>query len=75
AWFLDAYATSMLFDSYRAGAPMTQAQNAAGNIDAVRWLNTVLKLPTGSEDGNAVTAQGILFAHGMQTPVLGWGDR
>lgn len=75
AWFLDAYATSMVFDSYRDGAPMTQAQNAEGNIDASRWLNTVLKLPSGSEDGNAVTAQGILFAHGMQTPVIGWGDR
>ncbi len=75
AWFLDAYATSMVFDSYRNGAEMTQAQNAEGNIDASRWLNTVLKLPAGSEDGNAVTAQGILFAHGMQTPVLGWGDR
>ncbi|WP_455912325.1 glycoside hydrolase [Pseudomonas putida] len=75
AWFLDAYATSMVFDSYRDGAPMTQAQNAEGNIDASRWLNTVLKLPAGSEDGNAVTAQGILFAHGMQTPVIGWGDR
>ncbi|MGE7958189.1 glycoside hydrolase [Pseudomonas sp. NPDC089530] len=75
AWFLDAYATSMLFDSYRDGASMTQAQNAGGNIDAARWINTALKLPAGSEDGNAVTAQGILFAHGMQTPVLGWGDR
>lgn len=75
AWFLDAYATSMLFDSYRDGAPMTQAQNAEGNVDASRWLNTALKLPAGSEDGNAVTAQGILFAHGMQTPVIGWGDR
>ncbi|NVZ72016.1 glycoside hydrolase [Pseudomonas costantinii] len=75
AWFLDAYATSMVFDSYRDGAPMTQAQNAEGNIDASRWLNTVLKLPAGSEDGNAITTQGILFAHGMQTPVLGWGDR
>ncbi|MGY2378023.1 glycoside hydrolase [Pseudomonas sp. SDO524_S393] len=74
AWFLDAYATSMVFDSYRADAPMTQAQNAEGNIDASRWLNTVLKLPAGSEDGNAITAQGILFAHGMQTPVIGWGD-
>ncbi|TFY86363.1 hypothetical protein DYL59_22345 [Pseudomonas kairouanensis] len=74
AWFLDAYATSMVFDSYRDGATMTQAQNAEGNIDASRWLNTVLKLPTGSEDGNAITAQGILFAHGMQTPVIGWGD-
>lgn len=74
AWFLDAYATSMVFDSYRDRAPMTQAQNAEGNIDASRWINTALKLPTGSEDGNAITAQGILFAHGMQTPVMGWGD-
>lgn len=75
AWFLDAYATSMVFDSYRDSAPMTQAQNAQGNIDASRWLNTTLKLPAGSEDGNAITAQGILFAHGMQTPVIGWGDQ
>ncbi len=75
AWFLDAYATGMVFDSYRDGARMTQAQNAAGNIDASRWLNTVRQLPTGSEDGNASTAQGILFAHGMQTPVIGWGDK
>ncbi|MGY2292463.1 glycoside hydrolase [Pseudomonas sp. SDO528_S397] len=75
AWFLDAYATAMVFDSYRDGATMTQAQNAGGNIDASRWINTTLKLPSGSEDGNAVTAQGILFAHGMQTPVIGWGDR
>ncbi|WP_300634604.1 glycoside hydrolase [Pseudomonas sp.] len=74
AWFLDAYATGMVFDSYRDGASMTQAQNADGNIDASRWINSVLKLATGSEDGNASTAQGILFAHGMQTPVIGWGD-
>lgn len=74
SWFLDAYATSMLFDSYRPGATMTQAQNAAGNIDAARWITDTLKLPVGSEDGNAPTAQGILFAHGMQTPVIGWGD-
>ncbi len=75
AWFLDAYATSMVFDSYRDGASMTQAQNAEGNINASRWINTALKLPAGSEDGNALTAQGILFAHGMQTPVIGWGDQ
>ncbi|MFB3306037.1 glycoside hydrolase [Pseudomonas sp. AMR01] len=75
AWFLDAYAAGMVFDSYRESAPMTQAQNAEGNIDASRWINTVLKLPAGSEDGNASTAQGVLFAHGMQTPVIGWGDR
>ncbi|RKS21605.1 glycosyl hydrolase family 101 [Pseudomonas sp. WPR_5_2] len=74
SWFLDAYATGMLFDSYRTGASLTQAQNAEGNIDAARWVNETLQLPTGSEDGNATTSQGILFAHGMQTPVIGWGD-
>ncbi|WP_065261161.1 glycoside hydrolase [Pseudomonas bananamidigenes] len=74
SWFLDAYATGMLFDSYRPGATMTQAQNAEGNIGASRWISEVLKLPAGSEDGNATTAQGVLFAHGMQTPVIGWGD-
>lgn len=74
SWFLDAYATGMLFDSYRPGAGMTQAQNAEGNIDASRWVNETLKLPSGSEDGNATTARGVLFAHGMQTPVIGWGD-
>lgn len=74
SWFLDAYATGMLFDSYRADAPMTQAQNAEGNVAASRWINETLQLPSGSEDGNATTAQGVLFAHGMQTPVIGWGD-
>ncbi|MBK5311845.1 hypothetical protein JFT92_17890 [Pseudomonas sp. TH35] len=74
SWFLDAYATGMVFDSYRPGATLTQAQNAEGNIDASRWLNETLQLPAGSEDGNATTARGVLFAHGMQTPVIGWGD-
>lgn len=74
SWFLDAYATGMLLDSYRPGATMTQEQNAESNVEASRWINQVLQLPTGSEDGNATTAQGVLFAHGMQTPVIGWGD-
>jgi hypothetical protein len=74
SWFLDVTAAGMLFDSYRPGALMTQASNALENVGAGRWINEKLKLPMGSEDGNAVTAQGILFAHGMQTPVIGWGD-
>ncbi|PRD42890.1 hypothetical protein C5748_14025 [Phyllobacterium phragmitis] len=75
SWFLDVYATGMVFDSYPPGQPMSQAQNAAGNIENMRWVGKALKLPLGSEDGNATTAQGVLFAHGMQTPVIGWGDK
>ena len=74
SWFLDAYGTGMVFDSYRTGATLTQAQNADENQAASRWIAEVLGLPAGSEDGNAVTAGGVLFAHGMQTPVIGWGD-
>ncbi|QTT91545.1 glycoside hydrolase [Pseudomonas chlororaphis] len=74
SWFLDAYATGMLFDSYRAERPMTQAQNAEGNVAASRWIAEQQQLVSGSEDGNGVTAGGVLFAHGMQTPVMGWGD-
>ncbi len=74
SWFLDAYATGMLYESYRPGATMTFAANAEGNIDASRWIGRTLPAVVGSEDGNAVTAQGIAFAHGLQTPVMGWGD-
>ncbi|AGR68549.1 glycoside hydrolase [Burkholderia pseudomallei] len=75
SWFLDAYASGMVFDSYRSGAPVTQAQAAAGYTVSASWISEKLGLPTGSEDGNATTARGILFAHGMQTPVIGWGDK
>lgn len=74
SWFLDAYATAMVFDSYRPGTTMTQQQNAQGYIASMRWLAETLHLPTGSEDGNAATAQGFVIAHGMQTPVIAWGD-
>lgn len=74
SWFFDAYATGMLFDSYRPGAFLSQAQNAEANVDAARWAVASQGLVAGSEDGNAATSGSILFAHGMQTPVIGWGD-
>ncbi|PFH09932.1 glycosyl hydrolase family 101 [Collimonas sp. PA-H2] len=75
SWFLDAYAAGMLFDDYRQTAPMTMARNAEANAASTRWISENRQMPAGSEDGNAVTAQGIFFAHGMQTPVIGWGDK
>jgi hypothetical protein len=74
SWFLDSYAAGMLFDSYRPGAEMTQARHAAENAASFHLVNETLGLPAGSEDGNAVTAGGILFGHGMETPFIGWGD-
>ncbi|MET0889343.1 MAG: glycoside hydrolase [Stenotrophomonas maltophilia] len=74
SWFLDAYATGMLYESHRPGATMSYAQNALGNMAASRWIAERLGAVVGSEDGNAVTAGGIAFAHGLQTPVMGWDD-
>jgi Glycosyl hydrolases related to GH101 family, GH129 len=75
SWFLDVTAAGMLFDDYRQTAPMTMARNAVANAASTRWISENRQIPAGSEDGNAVTAQGIFFAHGMQTPVIGWGDQ
>ncbi|WP_374337824.1 glycoside hydrolase [Leeia sp.] len=73
SWFLDAYAAGMLFDDHAASRKQDQSAVAAGYVTSQRWLGQ--QLPLGSEGGNAVTASGILFAHGMQTTVFGWGDK
>lgn len=75
SWFLDAYSSGMVFDSYPPAQTITESQYAEGNEKSMRWVSEDLKLPLGSEDGKATTSRGLLFAQGMQTPVLGWGDK
>lgn len=74
SWFLDVYASGMVFDDYRDGQQLSQRQMANAYTDNMRWVGTQLGLPVGSENGNASTSQGVAFAHGMQVPVIGWGD-
>lgn len=74
SWFLDAYATGMVFDSYAGKRAQTMRRNAEANEAAARWMAGRFTMPIGSEDGNATTSGGIALAHGMQVPVFGWGD-
>jgi len=74
SWFIDVFATGMVFDDYRPGATMTMAQNSTANVAAMRWISEARQLPTGSEGGNAINAAGPIFAHGIETPGFGWGD-
>jgi hypothetical protein len=74
SWFLDVYATGMAFDNYASTGRMSQARYVRESADSLRWITATLHLPAGSEGGNAASRD-ILFAHGMQTPVIGWGDR
>ncbi|WP_368671552.1 glycoside hydrolase [Chromobacterium sp. ASV23] len=74
SWFLDAYATGMVFDDYTPGRRTGEAAMAQGYEQSMQWVADRYQLPVGSEMGNATTSRGIAFAHGMQVPVLGWGD-
>ncbi|CAM3375225.1 Glycosyl hydrolases related to GH101 family, GHL1-GHL3 [Bordetella sputigena] len=74
SWFLDVYATGMAFDNHAAGRAAPRSRYVAESARSLRWLADALGLPAGSEGGNAA-ADDILFAHGMQTPVIGWTDR
>jgi hypothetical protein len=38
------------------------------------WIRDTFKAVIGSEGGSAYAAGTIHFAHGMMTPVIGWGD-
>jgi hypothetical protein len=74
SWFSDVSGAGMVFDDYRPGHEMTQAQHANANNSAHRWWSETVQVPTGTEVGNAITSQGVAFAQGTETPVIGWGD-
>ncbi|OTA19832.1 hypothetical protein Xbed_01951 [Xenorhabdus beddingii] len=73
--FLDVDGTGMVSDDYQPEHPTGAAQMADARNARMAWYSNTLKLPLGSEDGNAVTARHIMFAHGMETWGFGWGDK
>lgn len=74
SWFLDAYATGMVFEHHAPDAPMGLAAHADAYTASLRWPGDALALVVGSENGNATTSLGVAFAHGLHTPVIGWFD-
>jgi hypothetical protein len=74
SWFLDTYATGMVNEDHRSGRTLTSAASATAQVAACTWVSETLHLPTGAEGGNSVGAQGVFFAHGVGTPLFGWGD-
>jgi Glycosyl hydrolases related to GH101 family, GH129 len=72
--FVDCDAFGQFFDDYSPGHPATKQQGMFERLDRLRWLGTDKGLVVGSEGGSGYAAQVIHFAHGMLTPVIGWGD-
>ncbi|WP_213989577.1 glycoside hydrolase [Sodalis sp. dw_96] len=73
--FLDVDGSCMVSDDYHPAHPTGAAEMAQAFNSRMAWFSTTLRLPLGSEDGNAVTARHIMFAHGTETWGFGWGDK
>ncbi|MFY3771718.1 hypothetical protein AHYW_002235 [Providencia manganoxydans] len=73
--FLDVDGTGMVVNDYSDINPMSAEQMTAARNARLGWIEKTLRIPLGSEDGNAVTAKHLMFAHGMETWGFGWGDK
>lgn len=74
AVFVDCDAFGQFFDDYSPDHPATKQQDMLERLDRMSWLTTRHGLVVGSEGGSGYAAPAIHFAHGMLTPVIGWGD-
>ncbi len=74
AVFVDCDAFGQFFDDYSPAHTATKQDDMLARLDRLRWLSDAHGLVVGSEGGSACAAPAIHFAHGMLTPVIGWGD-
>ncbi|XAM00542.1 hypothetical protein OT109_03960 [Phycisphaeraceae bacterium D3-23] len=74
AWFVDCDAFGQLFDDYTPGRECSKLGGMVARLDRLDWLSGRHGLVVGSEGGSAYAANAIHFAHGITSPVIGWGD-
>ncbi len=74
SWFIDCDAYGELFDDYSPSHPATQLDDMNARLARMAWIRDTHKVVIGSEGGSAYAAGTIHFAHGMMSPVIGWGD-
>ena len=73
-WFIDCDAYGELFDDYSPAHPATQLDDMNARLARIAWIRDTHNMVVGSEGGAAYSAATLHFAHGMTTPVIGWGD-
>ncbi len=74
SWFIDCDAYGELFDDYSVEHPATQLDDMHARLKRMAWIKDTHQMVVGSEGGAAYAAATLHFAHGMMTPVIGWGD-
>ena len=74
SWFIDCDAYGELFDDYSPLHPATQLDDMKARLARIAWIRDRHNMVVGSEGGAAYAAATLHFAHGMMSPVIGWGD-
>ena len=74
SWFIDCDAYGEFFDDYTPEHITTQAEDMAGRLKRMEYIRDEKNMVVGSELGNDYAAKTIAFAHGLETPVIGYGD-
>jgi hypothetical protein len=74
SWFVDCDGFGDYFDDYSEKHPATQQADMQARISRMAWIRDTFGAVIGTEGCSAGVASVIHFAHGVMTPVIGWGD-
>ncbi|MBM7647062.1 hypothetical protein JOD45_003307 [Scopulibacillus daqui] len=74
SWFVDCDATGEVYDDYSPNHITTQEQDMKARLKRLDYIAKQKDMVVGSEGGNDYASQAIAFAHGIETPVINWGD-
>jgi len=74
SWFIDCDGFGEFFDDYSDQHPATQQSDMQSRISRMSWIRDTFGAVIGTEGCSAGVAGAIHFAHGVMTPVIGWGD-
>ncbi len=74
SWFIDCDGFGEYFDDYSDKHPATQQSDMQSRISRMSWIRDTFGAVIGTEGCSAGVASAVHFAHGVMTPVIGWGD-
>jgi hypothetical protein len=74
SWFIDCDGFGEFFDDYSDKHPATQQSDMQSRISRMSWIRDTYGAVIGTEGCSAGVAGTVHFAHGVMTPVIGWGD-
>ena len=74
SWFVDCDATGEVYDDYSPDHITTQEQDLKARLQRMDYIGKEKRMVIGSEGGNDFASNVIAFAHGIETPVIKWGD-